>query len=54
MTDRLFKTKTELRKALKKDIRDREQMKKEGFSTKGITQCIQQKIRILKSKTYWK
>ena len=54
MKDRLFRTKTELKKALAKDLRDRELMKKDGFSTKGITQVIQQKRRILKSKAYWK
>ena len=50
---RLFRTKAELRKALKKDIKDREKMRKRGNSTKGITQVIQRKKRLLKAKRYW-
>ncbi len=52
--DRLFRTKKELRTVLSKDIRDRKKMKKRGGNTKGITQVIQRKKRILKSKKYWK
>ena len=52
--NRLFRTKAELRKALAKDIKDRKSMKKQGHSTKGITQVIQRKKRILESKKYWK
>jgi len=51
--DRLFRTKSELREALSKDIRDRKTARSEGRGTKGITQVIQQKKRILKSKKYW-
>lgn len=54
MKNRLFRTKNELRNALAKDIRDRKTMKKEGHSTKGITQVIQRKKRLLNQKRYWK
>ena len=50
---RLYRTKTELRKALAKDIKDREKARKLGRGTKGITQVIQNKKRILNSKKYW-
>jgi len=52
--ERLYATKAQLRKALAKDIKDRKAMRKAGLSTKGITQVIQYKRRILKSKKYWK
>jgi len=52
--DRLFRTKKELRTALAKDIKDRAIARKEGRGTKGITKVIQQKKRILNSKSYWK
>jgi len=51
---RMFRSKKTLRKAMRKDIRDRKAMRKAGISTKGITKVIQAKRRILKSKTYWK
>jgi len=50
---RMFRTKGELRKALSKDIRDRRSMRKQGHSTKGITQVIQRKKRLLNQKRYW-
>ena len=50
---RLFRTKGVLRKALSKDVRDRKTMRKRGDSTKGITQVIQRKKRLLKQKRYW-
>ena len=52
--NRLYSTKAELRKALKKDLADREKMKKHGRGTKMITKAIQNKKRILNSKSYWK
>ena len=52
--NRLYRTKAELRKALAKDVKDREAMRKRGEGTKGITKAIQNKKRILNLKRYWK
>lgn len=50
----LYRTKKELRIALAEDIRDRKKMKADGLNTDMITKAIQNKRRILKSKSYWK
>ena len=54
MPNKLYRTKGELRKSLKKDISDREVLRSEGRGTKMITKAIQNKKRILNSKSYWK
>jgi len=54
MSDRLFRTKGELRKALQTDLEDVKKMKRHGEDTSGISQVIKHKKILLKDKNYWK
>jgi len=48
MSDRLYGTGKELRKALEVDIRDFKSLKKQDQDTKGIEQVIKHKTKMLR------
>lgn len=53
MSERLFQTKGELKKALKTDLRDIKSMKKQNLDVSGISQVIKHKKMMLKTGS-WK
>ena len=53
MSDRLFRSEAELKKALAKDLKDLRTMQKRGDDIKGIEQVISHKKKMLKFET-WK
>jgi len=53
MSDRLYRTGKELRKALDVDIADFKRLKREGYDTSGIRRVIRNKQMMIKRGT-WK